>query len=264
MTRAAAVAALLQVARADLGVEERPRGSNAGPRVNQYLAACGLRPGFAWCAAAGSVWLREALGKANPFPMSADCDVFLDFGRRRGIVRTSPAPGFVALRLAAGNRDDANHFGIVTSVDAGAGRFVMLAGNTNDDGAREGYEVAEKSFALSSRYVFLDWPSLFDEAPATVVAVGSKTLPATLADGVTLVPVRAFCRALFADADSRLAFDGGEATFDGVAVPGSEVDASGSLVAPVRDLARRFGLAVRFVASTGRVEVYRASPEARA
>lgn len=41
----------LEIATAQIGVEEIPRNSNAGPEVEIYLRSVGLTKGYAWCMA---------------------------------------------------------------------------------------------------------------------------------------------------------------------------------------------------------------------
>ena len=49
----------LKHAKAELGVKEHPSGSNRGPRVDQFAAACGLRA-VPWCACFVTWSLRRA------------------------------------------------------------------------------------------------------------------------------------------------------------------------------------------------------------
>jgi len=43
-----------------VGVTERPPGSNAGPAVERFLRVVDLGPGYPYCAAAASAWLKWA------------------------------------------------------------------------------------------------------------------------------------------------------------------------------------------------------------
>jgi hypothetical protein len=66
-------AALLEAARADLGVRETG-GANRGPEIDAALRAVGAPVGSAWCAAMLTRWLRraaEAAGVPSPIPGSA-------------------------------------------------------------------------------------------------------------------------------------------------------------------------------------------------
>ena len=41
----------LQSAQSQIGIQEIPKGSNAGPDVEKYLKSVGLSKGYAWCMA---------------------------------------------------------------------------------------------------------------------------------------------------------------------------------------------------------------------
>ena len=61
--------AAIDFAVTQIGVMEEPMGSNSGPEVDAYLAAVGLKPGFAWCVAFTHYCYKKAteeLGIANP------------------------------------------------------------------------------------------------------------------------------------------------------------------------------------------------------
>lgn len=65
--------ALLARARADLGQQEEPRGSNDGPFVRGCFEGTGAQPPNNWCAAAVRRWLVQAaasLGVTPPIPGS--------------------------------------------------------------------------------------------------------------------------------------------------------------------------------------------------
>lgn len=50
---------LVRYAISFLGTEEKPRGSNSGPLVDQFLAYVGVKPGNAWCCAFVCYVLRQ-------------------------------------------------------------------------------------------------------------------------------------------------------------------------------------------------------------
>src|SRR5262249_23435818 len=70
----------MEVASSQVGVLEKPPGSNRGPEVDVYLTTGGLDPkaagkdGFAWCAAVVYVCFERAakkLGRSNPVVKTA-------------------------------------------------------------------------------------------------------------------------------------------------------------------------------------------------
>jgi hypothetical protein len=142
----------LQFAKTQLGVCEIPKGSNAGPHVEGYLRSVGLGKGYAWCMAF-VYWnvqtATDVLSVKNPLKKTAGVmdqwnyldnkksaipevgDIFImDFGK--GLGHT----GFVEKLLPNG-------------------KFQTIEGNTNDDGSREGYEVARRIRTVSQMKGFI-------------------------------------------------------------------------------------------------------------
>ncbi len=143
-------AAALQAAESQLGQCEKPKGSNSGPMVNEYLHAVGLAPGYAWCQAfvywsyataakklnlvnpvtkTGSVhdcWNHSSTNSTVTKILKADVEQHPD--------RVQPGDQFVL--LFSGN---AGHTGIVEKVEGTI--LHTIEGNSNNDGSREGYEV---------------------------------------------------------------------------------------------------------------------------
>jgi hypothetical protein len=161
------VTATLNVAKSQVGVTEV--GENGGAKVTAYLRATGLPAGNPWCAAfvAWCIGQAEAqTGVKCPLPKSASCDVLLAWGRKRGLLKTTPQPGDIFLKLDSPT--DAVHTGFVTGVPA-AGSFTTMEGNTNAAGGREGVMVrAHTRVVTPGGYVFLRWEAaLPDGAKAT-------------------------------------------------------------------------------------------------
>lgn len=139
------------VATGEIGVEEVPKGSNTGPRVNQYLRAVNLGPGHPWCMAFVNFCYEVAakkMGVPEPLPnighvltvwnqMPAANKIAAD------AIRKNPKlllPGDVFI-LKIGTKGN-GHTGIVAK---GVSRVYETAeGNTNDDGGREGFKVAKR------------------------------------------------------------------------------------------------------------------------
>jgi CHAP domain/Putative peptidoglycan binding domain len=145
--------AAIDFAGTQIGVRERPLGSNRGPEVDQYLRAVGLNPvgqSFAWCVAfTHFCYLKAAqsLGLENPHIKTAGVlDHWNQAGRKPGVLRITSTravsdPGLVKpgslfiLDLGGG----LGHSGMV--VETVGGRLVTIEGNTNDNGSRNGIGV---------------------------------------------------------------------------------------------------------------------------
>jgi len=143
---------VLEVAVSQIGVTERPLGSNRGPQVDKYLRSVGLDPArgsYAWCVAFIYYCFEQAaqeLGIANPMVKTAGVlDHWNKAGSRRipRITRTeavnNPAlvkPGHLFVMDFGGGH---GHTGIVERVVGG--KLVTIEGNTNAGGSREGIGV---------------------------------------------------------------------------------------------------------------------------
>jgi hypothetical protein len=130
----------LQVARGQLGQSEDPKGSNSGPMVDEYLRSVGLDPGFAWCAAFVYWCFEQATtnaGMQNPVPRTAGV---LDLWKKSTNRFDSPRPGDIFIMDYGQGK---GHTGIVERVLLD-GLIETIEGNTNDEGSREGYEVARR------------------------------------------------------------------------------------------------------------------------
>lgn len=136
---------VVEIAASQVGVSEQPKGSNRGPEVDQYLQAVGIRFPAPWCAAF-VVWCHNRAGIEIPRTGGV-----LDLWNKSAANRVNePQPGDVMI-LDYGKGK--GHTGIVESV---AGDLVhTIEGNTNDEGSREGYEVAGRVRKISAAKGFL-------------------------------------------------------------------------------------------------------------
>lgn len=140
----------LEIALAQEGVSEEPKNSNSGPVVNQYLKAVGLGKGFPWCMA----FVYWCVGKAadmlevkNPLLKTGGVMLQWNNTKLRKLPKTSKGikPGDIFI-MEFGH--GTGHTGFVEKI---VGNVVYtIEGNTNDDGSREGYEVARRERPLSS------------------------------------------------------------------------------------------------------------------
>jgi hypothetical protein len=132
----------VQIAISQLGKEEVPRGSNKGPEVNQYLASVGLPPGNSWCMAF-VYWCfnKASVQLAIENPLTKTGGVLNEYSHEKlNQVHTPQAGDIFIMDLGSG----LGHTGIVESV-AADGTLHTIEGNTNDEGGREGYEVARRT-----------------------------------------------------------------------------------------------------------------------
>jgi hypothetical protein len=151
LTKAAIDFAITQI-----GVMEKPIGSNRGPEVDGYLGAVGLDPAggsFAWCVAFTHFCYKKAaenLGLQNPHIKTAGVlDHWNKAGTKPKVVRVTNAkavanpalvkPGSLFIIDFGGGK---GHSGIV--VEVANGRLVTIEGNTNDNGSREGIGVFQR------------------------------------------------------------------------------------------------------------------------
>jgi hypothetical protein len=135
---------VLEVALSQVGVEERPRGSNRGPEVEQYLASVHLPPGNPWCAAFVSWCVREAVKEVGGPPE------FVASGGALGLLRINPG-------LAVDQPGDEACY--IFAIDHGGGkghaglwvpRGLTIEGNSNETGSREGYMVCRLTRPIES------------------------------------------------------------------------------------------------------------------
>jgi hypothetical protein len=134
------VSRALQIAASEIGVREEG-GRNRGPRVEEYLAAAGLDPGYPWCAAFVYFVFQQAareLDLLNPCPRTGS--VHRLWNQAAPFRRWDPVrPGCVFVHDAG---KGAGHTGLVESVRFPEAKIITIEGNTDDDGGREGIEVA--------------------------------------------------------------------------------------------------------------------------
>lgn len=144
--------ASLQSAQSQLGVTEKPKGSNAGPEVEIYLKSVGLGKGYSWCMAFVFWNLLQAsnLTKiANPLKKTGG--VLAQFSFCKNLIVKLPKPGYIFI-MDFGH--GVGHTGFVSQVFKN-GTIETIEGNTNDDGSREGYEVAKRIRKVSQMAGFI-------------------------------------------------------------------------------------------------------------
>ena len=268
------IPATLALAGLRVGVKEVPRGSNKGPEVNKYLRRVGIAPGSPWCAAFTAdtiATIAATAGVTCPVPLTASCDVLLEWARKRGRLFASAQPGDLFLVMAS--EHDAVHTGFVEAVHTAAGTLTTVEGNSNSSGGREGFEVVRRTRGLRSlRFVRWQYGPASDlpaegatlpvqaskpparvttPAPWTLYVGGSSVAGAKNLGSVPIildaaqVPIRRLARALGFE-DKRLAFDptAQGVVFDGKLLPAQVTLIKGEAFGAARKVAAGFGLDV--------------------
>lgn len=148
----------LQIALGHEGVSEHPKGSNSGPEVDIYLKSVGLKKGNPWCmafvywcvnTACKDLNIKNPLLKTGSVLKQWNETELRKFPSRASAVK--PGDIFI-MEFSKGM----GHTGIVEKV---AGGLVhTIEGNTNDDGSREGYEVARRQRTITSIKGFIQLP----------------------------------------------------------------------------------------------------------
>lgn len=182
----AAASDLIRVASAEADKKVREVGRNAGPDVERYLAAVGLKAGNPWCAAFVS-WCyltSKGLPKAPKWCSGSAVSLYQAAKARKAVCVTPADAGFQgkvkpgmiwsraqdAASAAAARKGTwcQGHTGIVVAVDGGG--FHTIEGNTNAQGAREGDGVYRKLHKWSDAELIGKTVGWFD--PETIGSVG--------------------------------------------------------------------------------------------
>jgi hypothetical protein len=138
-----------EIASHDVGIMEIPRGSNSGPRIDDYLAYTGLPLGRAYCASACSLWVHEAAVAINVTP------VFLKSGSTLGLVHRNQslkidevsADAIPCIGINVDSDGIHGHAFLIVGLDDDTGTLQTIDPNSNESGSREGIGV----FALARR-----------------------------------------------------------------------------------------------------------------
>jgi hypothetical protein len=149
---------MVLIALAEVGVSEKPRGSNRGSMVDQYQSATDLNAlqWGAWCAAFVCWVMLQAMaaeqGKRYTFRRMTTAAVrFIKTWslRQDDSTRTRDEPGLdiqpgdvVIYRFS--------HTGIAVTAPDNNGCVQVVEGNTNKEGGREGYEVCKQTRKCSA------------------------------------------------------------------------------------------------------------------
>lgn len=185
---------LISIANAEVGVTEKPLGTNRGPRVDEYQRRTGYQPGVFWCLCYLYWCLDETCQKLdidNPFIRTGGCDQFVAWARGKNILKTSPESGDFGFVIQNGN--DATHVFLVVSV-AGS-TMTTLEGNSNMGGSSNGIAVVRRTRQMKSSYVYA---RVNDVVPGVqlpgrtmrLVGPNSFALDMEVVRGKSLAPIR--------------------------------------------------------------------------
>lgn len=147
----------LFVATTQLDIREEK--NNSGPEVKRFLKAVGLDEGYAWCMAF-VYWCVDLAAKKieQKNPLIKTAGVLRQYNEttlRKIPNRNLEAvkPGDVFIMDFGGGK---GHTGFVEKIEKGI--IYTIEGNTNDEGSREGVEVARRQRAVSEIKGFIQLP----------------------------------------------------------------------------------------------------------
>lgn len=127
----------LNIAIAQLGKEEVPRGSNWGEPVKTYLKSVGITFPASWCMAFVYWCYKQADANA---PLVKTGGVLAHWNKAKPEYRQKePQPGDIFI---VDYGKGLGHTGIVERIEGDI--LHTIEGNTNDTGSREGYEVCRR------------------------------------------------------------------------------------------------------------------------
>jgi hypothetical protein len=162
---------VIDVAASQIGVIERPHGSNRGPEVDVFIRTTGLDPAagsFPWCVCFLYWVFNQATkikGIDNPLPKTAGVISLWNLGRRSDaqVVRKSEAsaqtvkPGMIfALDLGGGK----GHAGLV--IELRGDHIITIEGNTNPGGSSDGFGVFRREARPITSVVLLGYLDFCD------------------------------------------------------------------------------------------------------
>ena len=141
-----------------VGIEERPRGSNAGTALEGMLRNTNFKPGDPWCMFFCEAAIKQAFHPDLPMPPwivhTGSCADQYRQASMTGKTTFWPATGCIV--LFRGGPRGFHHAGIVQEVLENGASFRTVEGNTNADGSVEGYAVCEHEHVRKDQ-VFVIW-----------------------------------------------------------------------------------------------------------
>jgi hypothetical protein len=152
----------LKVSEASVGACEV--GANAGPYCKRVLGRTGNKEGDPWCASQFTDWGVIALGNRWPLVHSASVMVIAEDAKKkecRFVGVDEPAQVGDGLAIWFPSLKRWAHICVVVNVSTTSGAKVLTRdGNTNADGGREGWLVAEKHRTITRNDRLIRWANL--------------------------------------------------------------------------------------------------------
>lgn len=143
---------IVETALTQLGIEEKPKGSNAGQEVETYLKSVGLGKGFPWCMSFVYWVVKTSCVKtSHPNLLIKTGGVLKQWNESQKLRVENPEPGDVFIMDYGKGK---GHAGLVIEVLPN-GTVNTVEGNTNIDGSREGYAVCKHNRKISKMKGFL-------------------------------------------------------------------------------------------------------------
>lgn len=137
----------------EVGTLESPLGSNWGPRVSLYLASVHLASAASWCSAFVAWCVQQAAKSLGIVPLMRFSASGLHFWDLNPDLQFHElTPDSVPCVAVFDHGQGLSHVVLVCGYDEDKGKFSVIAGNTNNDGSRNGIGV----FALQDWYSILD------------------------------------------------------------------------------------------------------------
>ena len=236
----------IEIAQKYIGVSEQPVGRNCGPLIDRWNTLVNAPVGSYWCASfvrgVAAEWENKS-GLDWPLCFSADCDVWLAVAKKHGALHRAPMAGDLVLlvKTLKNGTQDAFHIGIVEGQDEN-GIWYSIEGNSNNDGSRNGYEVAHRPLLRNRNkdmvYFIRPW-LLLQSGQDWKIVNGDKHILALVQNGRTYAPVRDFVRLVLGD-DSLLAWEDGPVV-DGEPLAVQCIMRDGKSYASIRDISRSLG-----------------------
>lgn len=149
---------VISITKTQLGVQEKPMGSNWGAGVSKYLKAIGLNfPAF-WCMAF-VYWCVDQYcitnGLLNPLKKTGGV---LDMWNYCKAFATKAKVGSIFIINLGNGR---GHTGIVTAIEGN--NIITIEGNTNEDGSSNGHGVFARKRSISGITHFIDLPKMITD-----------------------------------------------------------------------------------------------------
>ncbi len=141
----------LEVAIGEIGNQEIPKGSNDGPHVTKYLSTVGLKPPQFWCMAF-VMWCffqaAEKMGIVLKILRTGSVMGFYNWVKKNhpDWIVSSPMAGDIGIMDFGGGH---GHTFLVRN--AVLYKVDTIEGNSNDEGSRNGYEVAYRHGDLARK-----------------------------------------------------------------------------------------------------------------